>query len=151
MKTRNGEQETIAEKRRQAKWAKGPAFLWDLPWGLGVHGDQRALKKKRQRDLATARHGLTKAINPSPHGPRDPRTWEEEFWRGRESGLQRVVARPGEATRAGVNCAAAAHEECPCARRRRGIELEKKGAAQIGDGEEETERRRKKKVILRRR
>jgi hypothetical protein len=59
---------------------------------------------------------------------------EEELWRGRKLGLQRVVARPGEATRAGVNCAAAAHEECPYARRRGGIELEKKGTAQIGDG-----------------
>ena len=100
-----------------------------LPWGLGVHGDQRALKKKRQGDLGTARHGLTKAINPSPRGPRDPRTWEEEFWRGRESGLQRIAARPGRgATRAGVNCTAplllARHprDARPGARRRRGIE-----------------------------
>lgn len=64
-----------------------PAFLWDLPWGLGVHGDQHALKKKRQGDLGNARHGLTKAINPSPRGPRDPRTWDGEFWRERESGI----------------------------------------------------------------
>jgi hypothetical protein len=91
--------------------------VWDLPWGLGVHGDQRALKKKRQDDLGSARHGLTKAIlNPSPRGPRDPRTWEDEFWRGRESGLQRIAASPVGATRAGANCtappAAAAPEGC---------------------------------------
>lgn len=53
--------------------------MWGLPWGLGVHGDHHALKKKRQGDPGSARHGLTKAINPSPRGPRDPRTWEGEI------------------------------------------------------------------------
>jgi hypothetical protein len=65
-----------------------------VPWGLGVHGDHHALKKKQQGELlGSARHGLTKAINPSPRGPRDPRTWEEEIPdEKRNQGLQRIAA-----------------------------------------------------------
>jgi len=130
--------------------------LWGLPWGLGVHGDHRALKKKRQGDLlGSARHGLTKAINPSPRGPRDPRTWEGEI--PDEKGIRDCSgSRQGRVEPcAGVNCSAPALPRRPRggpgARRRRGIgEEEEDAAARIEEGEEET-KKRKKKLILRRR
>jgi hypothetical protein len=47
------------------------------------YGDQRALKKKRQGDLGSARHGLTKAINPRRRpAALDPRTWGRQFSAG---------------------------------------------------------------------
>ena len=125
--------------------------MWGLPWGLGVHGDHRALKKKRQGDLlGSARHGLTKAINPSPRGPRDPRTWEGEI--PDEKGIRDCSgSRQGRVEPcAGVNCSAPALPRRPRggpgARRRRGIgeEEEEDAAARIEEGEEETKKRRKK-------
>jgi len=94
--------------------------LWGLPWGLGVHGDHRALKKKRQGDLlGSARHGLTTAINPSPRGPRDPRTWEGEI--PDEKGIRDCSgSRQGRVEPcAGVNCSAPALPAAPEGRPRR--------------------------------
>ena len=94
--------------------------MWGLPWGLGVHGDHRALKKKRQGDLlGSARHGLTEAINPSPRGPRDPRTWEGEI--PVEKGIRDCSgSRQGRVEPcAGVNCSAPALPAAPEGRPRR--------------------------------
>lgn len=123
--------------------------MWGLPWGLGVHGDHHALKKQQGDLLGSARHGLTKAINPSPRGPRDPRTWEGEI--PDEKGTRDCSgSRQGRVEpRAGVNCTAPALPRRPRggpgARRRRGIgeEEEEDAAARIEEGEDETKKEKK--------